>query len=321
MMRGQASLLTGEDVLGDLIAWRTTGQRAALVTLVSIDGATPRPLGAQMAVTEFGQFAGYLSGGCIEQSVAEEAVQAIVAGANRRVRYGKGSPYFDIQLPCGSGLDLYIDQALPAEIVSTIARHRLDRHPFVHTTDLETGRNTIGRLEDGAVTRLADDAFHRVHLPPPRVVIVGGGPALIAIAQLIASAGFEVDIITPDDRARADLNTANLHARALIDPEAAGLATLDRWTAAIVAFHEHDWEAPVLAELLRAPCFYIGAMGSWLAHATRLATLTDMGISADMQRRIRSPIGLIPGAKSRSTLAVGILAELVAEAKAAGLMA
>jgi xanthine dehydrogenase accessory factor len=62
-------------------------------------------------------------------------------------------------------------------------------------------------------------------------------------------------------------------------------------------------------------------MGSRLAHTTRLATLTDMGISASVQSRIRSPIGLIPGAKSRSTLAVGILAELVAEAKAAGLMA
>jgi len=40
-----------------------------------------------------------------------------------------------------------------------------------------------------------------------------------------------------------------------------------------------------------------------------------------LQNRIRSPIGLIPGAKSRTTLAVGILAEVIAEAKAAGMLA
>jgi xanthine/CO dehydrogenase XdhC/CoxF family maturation factor len=52
-----------------------------------------------------------------------------------------------------------------------------------------------------------------------------------------------------------------------------------------------------------------------------LAALTAMGVPAGLQARIKSPVGLIPGAKSRITLAVGILAELVAEAKAAGLMA
>ncbi|WP_171946474.1 hypothetical protein [Hyphomicrobium sp. CS1GBMeth3] len=36
--------------------------------------------------------------------------------------------------------------------------------------------------------------------------------------------------------------------------------------------------------------------------------------------RIRSPIGLVPGAKSRPTLAIGILAEFASEAKQAGLI-
>lgn len=81
--------------------------RCALVTLVSIEGSSPRPLGAQMAVSETGDWVGYLSGGCIERTVVTEALDALALGRNRRVRYGKGSPYIDINLPCGSAIELF----------------------------------------------------------------------------------------------------------------------------------------------------------------------------------------------------------------------
>ncbi len=320
MNRQTPSLLAGDDVLGDLIDWRASGRRVALVTLVAIDGATPRPLGAQMSVAEDGQYTGYLSGGCIEQSVAQEAVRAIAMRENRRVRYGKNSPYFDIKLPCGSGLDLYIDQALTDASLAGIGELRRNRRPFIHTTDTSTGHSTIAPAGTDTKTHLADGIFHRLHRPNPRVLLVGGGPALGAIAYLVAAAGFELDIISPDDDARTALTNTGLTSRPLHTPATANFAGLDPWTAAVVAFHEHDWEAPVLAEILRTPCFYIGVMGGRQAHIDRLAALTAMGVPAGLQSRIKSPVGLIPGAKSRTTLAVGILAELVAEAKAAGLM-
>jgi xanthine dehydrogenase accessory factor len=315
------SLLAADDVLDDLIRWQSAGLRTALVSLVAVEGASPRPLGAQMAIAENGLTAGYLSGGCIEQSVAEEARRAIAQGENRLIRYGKGSAYFDIKLPCGSGLDLYFDQALASGTVAAMAERRRERQPFVHKTNLHTGASTILSFDGQRTTRLTDGVFHRIHLPLPRVVLVGGGPAFTAIAQLLSAAGFELDIATPDAIARTALEQCGLSARGLTDPRSAEFSSLDAWTAAVLAFHEHDWETPVLAEILRSPCFYVGAMGGQQAHANRLAQLTEMGVPAELQSRIRSPIGLIPGAKSRSTLAVGILAELVAQAKAAGILA
>ena len=98
-----------DNILPDLAAWSERGERCALVTLVGVDGNAPRAEGAQMAVSETGQWAGYISGGCLEQAIALEAVQAIKAGKPRLLRYGKGSPYFDIQLPCGSGLDVLVE--------------------------------------------------------------------------------------------------------------------------------------------------------------------------------------------------------------------
>ena len=178
------SLLADEDVLGDLIAWRAQGLRTALVTLVAM-GDTPRPLGAQMAVAEDQRFSGYLSGGCIEQVIAREACQAIAAGENRLVRYGKGSAYLTCELPCGSGLDLYFDQGLTADVVERIAERRASRRPFTLVTDLVRGESRIEDAVRETACVLSGDAFHRPYLPPVRVLLAGGGPALIAVAALL----------------------------------------------------------------------------------------------------------------------------------------
>ena len=246
------SLLADEDVLGDIVAWHEKGLRTALVTLVAIDGTTPRPLGAQMAVAEDQRYSGYLSGGCIEPAIALEACQAITSGQNRLVRYGKGSAYLDVQLPCGSGLDLYFDQGLTAELVAGIAQRRSERQPFTLVTDIVRGQcDVLDKIHDPAST-LDGDVFYRTHLPSLRVLLVGGGPALFAIAVLFHAVGVPMDVFTPDEQARADLFARGIDVRGLTDArEVAGHG--DRWTAAIVAFHEHVWEAQVLARVLDQP--------------------------------------------------------------------
>jgi xanthine dehydrogenase accessory factor len=304
-----------------MLAWRAQGLRTALVTLVAIDGNTPRPLGAQMAVAEDQRFSGYLSGGCIEQAIALEACQAITAGQNRLVRYGKGSAYLDVQLPCGSGLDLYFDQGLTADVVERIAERRAARRPFTLVTDLVRGESRIEDAVRETACILSGDTFHRPHLPPVRVLLAGGGPALIAVAALLKVAGLDVNIITPDDAVRTELSARGIDAHGLIDVRAVEDDFGDPWTAAVVAFHEHAWEAPVLARILTRPYFYVGVMGSRKAHETRLAALREMGVRDEDIARLKSPIGMIGGAKSRVTLAAGILADVLAAAKAAGLVA
>lgn len=129
-----------------------------------------------------------------------------------------------------------------------------------------------------------------------------------------------MDVFTPDEQARADLFARGIDVRGLTDArEVAGHG--DRWTAAIVAFHEHVWEAQVLARVLDQPYFYIGVMGSRRAHELRVLELRNMGWSESDLGRLVTPIGLIRGAKSRATLASGILADVMAAAKTAGLVA
>lgn len=68
------------------MAWHRMGIKFALVTLVNIVGSSPRALVSVMAVSSDGLSAGYLSGGCLEQAVVDEARQCIASGCNRLLR-------------------------------------------------------------------------------------------------------------------------------------------------------------------------------------------------------------------------------------------
>ncbi|MCU0953261.1 MAG: XdhC family protein [Hyphomicrobium sp.] len=311
--------LAGDDVLDDVIRWHDQGLRTVMVTLVGIDGATPRPLGAQMAVSEDGRWVGYLSGGCLEKTVALEALRVLAEGPCI-VRYGRGSPYFDIRLPCGSGLDLSFNPVDPTFIEECRDLRRV-RSAFVQTLDLAGGAMRVSRASGIPQSRRDGDLFQRAHTPRLRFQLVGGGPALSAVAVLSNAFGVELDIMTPDDVVRLDLVRAGLPARGMAEPAAQGLAQLDGYTAAVVTFHDHSWEVPVLAQLLKSNCFYIGVLGSRQAQLDRLAKLSEMGVAPGEIARMRNPAGLIPRAKSRGTLAVSILAEIVTEAKSLGLLA
>ena len=319
-----AGLLAGEDVLPQIQRWQAEGQRCVLVTLVAIEGGAPRHPGAQMAVAEDGRFAGYLSGGCLEAAVVHEAQAVIAAGQNRLVRYGKGSPYFDIKLPCGSGLDLYFDQAIRAAQIADVIRLRAGRRACQLRTELSSGRSTVEDIMAGAAIAQSEregGEFKRIYTPALRLLLLGNGPALAAMATLAAATGIELMVVSSDDATRAEL--AATHHRLNLDSAltAETLAQLDFATAAILYFHAHEQEPELLSQLLKTKCFYVGALGNHAVHRDRLAILAARGFSQSDLARIRAPVGSIAGAKSKATLAVGALAQMLEQAKVFNLVA
>lgn len=317
-----AGLLGDEDVLPHLERWQAEGKRTALVTLVGVEGGAPRHPGAQMAVAEDGTYAGYLSGGCLEQAVALEAQAVIRAGENKLVRYGKGSPYFDIKLPCGSGLDLYFDQGLGADQVRAMTALRAARRAFELQTALDSGTSRIEEIASLPLAQSGSEggAFRRIYAPNIRLLLLGNGPALAALAALAAATGIEIAIRAPDDATRAELQGSGF--RIFLDDEDIDRAIdgLDFASAAVLLFHDHEQEPRLLARLIKTKCFYIGALGNHAVHRDRLTFLRTQGFGEEALGRIRAPVGSIPGAKSKATLAIGALAQLMAEAKALNLV-
>jgi len=99
-----------KEILDDIERWRAAGRRVAVARVVDIDGSGPRLPGAAMAVSEDGEVAGSVSGGCVEGAVVTEALE-ILAGAERRiVTFGySDDDAFAVGLTCGGTVHLFIE--------------------------------------------------------------------------------------------------------------------------------------------------------------------------------------------------------------------
>ncbi|MFV0525880.1 MAG: XdhC family protein [Acidimicrobiales bacterium] len=98
------------DILDDLQRWRGQGTRVALARVVDVDGSGPREPGAAMAVTENGEVAGSVSGGCVEGAVVTEALAVLEADRPKMVTFGySDDEAFAVGLTCGGTIHLYLE--------------------------------------------------------------------------------------------------------------------------------------------------------------------------------------------------------------------
>lgn len=100
-----------KEVLDDIERWRAAGQRVAVARVVGVEGSGPRDPGATMVVSETGEVAGSVSGGCVEGAVVAEALQ-ILAGEKERgiVSFGfSDDDAFAVGLTCGGIIHLYVE--------------------------------------------------------------------------------------------------------------------------------------------------------------------------------------------------------------------
>jgi len=296
------------DVLVFAEAEMAAGRPAAVVTIVGLDGPFSRPLGAQLAVAGDRRFAGSISGGCLEQALTEEAQTAIREGSNRTLRYGRGSPYLDVRLPCGGGIDLHVDASPGRDVLKQAIALGRSRQPFDLVFDPQSTRSSLRLLRAGEQGRAGE--FVRRYGPRLRIVLAGRGWEIVAMSQMARTSN--VDLVVASQE-QATLDFCRPYADQLIPltvPAAAPPLPLDSNTAVACLFHEHEWEAPILLDALRSPAFYVGALGSRQTHHRRIETLRELGAGPDDIARLKGPIGLFPSQDPRS-LAVSALSEIV----------
>ncbi|KAF5884865.1 XdhC family protein [Rhizobium sp. PEPV16] len=262
---------------------------AALATLIDIRGGAARALGAHMAVAADGRFCGYVSGGCIEAAVASEALLAMAEGRDRTVKFGDGSPFFDIVLPCGGGITVAIHVLKDVGAL----RHVLDRLERRQAPGLAYSpeRQTLISVDPPLRTCWTEGNFLSVYRPRTRIILSGQTIEAQAVARLAEASGYDV-IINGHDEDAADI----------IDP----------YTAVVLLHHDLDAEAAVLETALHSPAFYIGALGSTRTHRRRVERLTALGFRRDDIGRINAPIGMFGPTRDATSLALSVLADLAA---------
>ena len=98
------------ELFSEIDRWRAAGTRVAVARVVDLEGSGPRLPGAAMAVTEHGEVAGSVSGGCVEGAVVAEALAVLDTGERRMVTFGySDDEAFAVGLTCGGTIHLFVE--------------------------------------------------------------------------------------------------------------------------------------------------------------------------------------------------------------------
>ena len=168
---------------------------------------------------------------------------------------------------------------------------------------LRTGKS--GMMDDG-------QTFLMVHVPPPRLVVIGAVHISQALAPMARLSGFDVVIIDPRTAFATPERFADVLLHADWPEDILSDNPLDAYTALAALTHDPKIDDFPLQAALQAECFYVGALGSRKTHAARLERLGEHGLDNEQMARIHAPIGLDIGAQSPAEIAVAILAEVIA---------
>jgi len=155
--------------------------------------------------------------------------------------------------------------------------------------------------------------YVEVHLPPPVLLVVGGGHVGQQVAAAGALAGFEVWVL--DDRPSfASPSRFPAARRVLCGPLVDELTALDPGPRhhVVLVTRGHTQDRACLLALAGAPVAYLGMIGSRTrVQAVRNALLAE-GVPEAWLDRLRAPIGLDIGARTPGEIAIAVVAEVIA---------
>ncbi|MDJ0921396.1 MAG: XdhC family protein [Henriciella sp.] len=304
-----------EDVFASALNWSSRGQKVALALVAATEGGAVRAPGAVMAISDTGDAAGYVSGGCIDADVIEQAQRAIRDGELKRLRYGTGSPFVDLRLPCGGAIDVLIWPDPAPDMLRAAQGALRQRRPI----ELSIGLNGSAMLTDPthAESGWEGDQFKLRAQPKLRLRVAGKGAELIALTRIAAACNFPISVQSPDPLPELrGLIDQNVKTTTLQTPTTVPANEDDRWTAFVLMFHDTEWETSLLMDALSGPAFFIGAVGSRATQARRREHLRQAGVSDSDINRIHGPIGLVPSLRDASLVAISALAQIIEAQKA-----
>ncbi len=214
------------------------------------------------------------------------------------------------------------------ELLKRLNKARAERRAAIAVTDTQSGEQRLVEAGEAATDPLAealaarfrsgrsgmlDDGvtFLTVHVPPPRLVMIGAVHISQALSPMARLAGFDPLVIDPRTAFATPERFAGVPVIAEWPDEALKEQPLDAYTALAALTHDPKIDDMPIRTALETGCFYVGALGSRKTHAKRVERLMVAGLSTELIETIDAPIGADIGAQSPAEIAVAILAEII----------
>lgn len=290
--------------------WRAAanwGDGTVLAVLTATHGPAYRNAGAAMAIAADGRFAGAITSGCVEADLILRASSLRSGAIAEHLRYGHGSPFFDLRLPCGGAVEILLFLVRDFNVLERLAQARKKRRP------VSLGISPHGRLSlhEWRPTAAGAYSLRLGFRPPLRLLIFGTGAEASVFSSLARAMGYDHMLVSHEESSLTATKSAGSPTQLLTSTTQIRELGADADTAVILFYHDHDHEIEILRYFLGTSAFYIGAQGSRRAQQTRLARLSALGVEFAALERIHGPVGLIPSSRDPRTLAVSVLAEII----------
>ena len=329
-----------KEVLADIERWRARGEKFALATVIATRRSAPRPVGAKLAISESGEMAGSVSGGCVESDVYDHACEVLEGSKPQLLSYGISDDLaFSVGLPCGGEIDVFVDQTpeplvarllpiieseeravlftvvegepLGADLLVTEAGETFGQGPGELADRvgglLRKGRNTLLGLDDGR------KVFAEIYGPAPRLLVIGAVDTAEALCAAAKQLGWRT--IVADARAKFATRERIPSADELLvawPQDAIEQVLPDYQTSVVVLTHDDKFDVPAIQGALATEAFYIGALGSRRNQERRRERLLETGVEEHALERVSGPTGLDIGADSPAETALSVLGEILA---------
>ncbi|MCB1876281.1 MAG: XdhC family protein [Chromatiales bacterium] len=300
------------EVLSALLDWSDAGQTGALVTVLQTWGSSPRPPGSLLAIRRGdGKTAGSVSGGCVEEDLAERYRRGELADLPTTVDYGGGS----FGLPCGGRLHLLVEEPSPASLKPLIEAIRGGRL-LQRRVCLNTQETSLHRCVQAHEPRWENQTYYQCFGPRWHLLLVGAGPLADALGRIALTLEFRVTLCDPREGFDTDVDGVLL-SRAMPDDLIASQTACER-TAVITLAHDPKIDDLALYAALDRPFFYLGALGSRRSSEARLERFRSMDVADSALTRLRAPVGLNIGSRTPAEIAVAIAADLIGTRRQGG---
>jgi xanthine dehydrogenase accessory factor len=302
------------EILARVVRLAETGSRAAIATVVRIEGSAYRRPGAKFLVEEEGPTAGSVSGGCLEGDVREVALEVMRSGEPRLLRYetGDDESVFGLGLGCNGTVEIFVRSASGPSALETsreiLELLRGDRRFAVSTVIRGERAGAVAVHASGDAPSPSEEIFVESFTPPPTLLVFGGGDDAIPLAAYAADAGFRVTVVDHRPSARGPERFPPAVRVETRRPEegTAGLPVGPR-AFAVVKMHSFAHDREWSRRLLDAGVPYIGLLGP---RARGRKILEQIGVEAG--DRVFAPVGLDLGAEGPEQVAIAIVGELLA---------
>jgi xanthine dehydrogenase accessory factor len=300
------------EVLSKTLHWLEQGKQVILITVVKTWGTAPRPVGALLAVREDGIFVGSVSGGCVEEEIA----QRVRAGEIKRptvLTYGVTTEQSQhVGLPCGGTIELLSEPLTEVDSIKPAVTALEQRQLIARQLNIVSGQVTWQTAPTEQTLRYNGQQLIIVYGPIWQLLIIGAGQISRYLSEFALALNYQVTICDPRQEYTTTWQTEGTRLDNRMPDDTVKALIQDKRSAVVALTHDPKLDDMALLEALNSSAFYVGALGSKSNNEKRRKRLARLGISEEALARLHAPVGLPIGSHTPPEIAIAILAEITA---------